>query len=850
MHSDAFVALEQWLPFPLARCLKNYRDLPETSAFERIDALTKAAEVMIKLLATMSSKFYLLDGAEDPRFRDAVQQISRASLGQWTGLLRLSLKPYQDKERTGLIACLFSFYEERRASEKPVADAVMALCSGTQGEVKKPGGKLTNAVILDVLVQFRNFVAHGAQLRDHEWAVLLENVLTLLGAILPRLDFFQRFILFYVEEVRVEKSGSEDLFMHKGRTCRGREIERRQVIGADSLQDQRLYLAEVDRDDHLHFAIDLSPFFLFQNCTECHAQQVFVFNSVKGKRIAYLSYQCGHRYDVDDIAGEFTDIYDFVRGKISLDNLFAGKVLGKDLDRAAAGVSEEERRRATALTRQARAQLNAGLSREARKILEDSVRLNPDGADTHYLIGLCQLLEQGDVRTAIDALKEAVRLEPHMAPADFVLAYIFFRLHAFALASTWIDAAISQDPSSQHYRQFREELPDLQDGVAEEQLDYIIEPEAKSDLAGLAQRVLSVEGDSRVKVRNWTDAIPPWRWIRGAPLLGSAAVSIGILTTVLLLQGDELTAAIAAQQVAIASIYWLGLYGVFLGSGLVGATFTKLLPVVAIPEDTFKRFYLRQCSFILGNSCPQEPGDGAPSVMEVLRKDWRHVLMAVAFFLMLLPLQYLCADDPFEFRVPVLARYFAYVFEAFAVSWMAGVAVLGLRFIPGFVGLPQRYFLGMPDSVSLRPLGSLFLQFALLASLVFTGALAQHYAFRTHATSSVASYAYIVVCLGLVASVLLLSQLVIRHALSQLKERKLTEYSYHVESAFDAFIKSPTAETYDRMARQKSYIKELKGLNTAGLPEGGILIMAALVLYLVGLTAGYLYLVTNGIWGV
>src|SRR5262249_9327322 len=157
---------------------------------------------------------------------------------------------------------------------------------------------------------------------------------------------------------------------------------------------------------------------------------------------------------------------------------------------------------------------------------------------------------------------------------------------------------------------------------------------------------------------------------------------------------------------------------------------------------------------------------------------------------------------PFAPRVPVLARYFAYAFEAYCVSWTAAFCILSLRFIPAFADLPQRYFVDMPDSVSLRPLGEMFLDYALLGGAVMPFFLFQHYVFRTYQTVPEINHLYVVVALVLIFFCLAVSQIVIRQSLTKLKNRRLVEFSYHVESAFDDFVKSPGKVTFDRLSEQ------------------------------------------------
>src|SRR5262249_23883109 len=135
---------------------------------------------------------------------------------------------------------------------------------------------------------------------------------------------------------------------------------------------------------------------------------------------------------------------------------------------------------------------------------------------------------------------------------------------------------------------------------------------------------------------------------------------------------------------------------------LLEKTYLRLLPAVNIPEDAFRRFFVRQSAYVLGGSC----GIQEPETQGCWRSSWQYdrpqLLLAALCFVPLLVLQYFCANDVFwPLTPPRIALLGAGVFQIYAFLWAAAFATPCPLFIPRFSSIPVRYFLGMPAELSL-----------------------------------------------------------------------------------------------------------------------------------------------------
>jgi hypothetical protein len=155
----------------------------------------------------------------------------------------------------------------------------------------------------------------------------------------------------------------------------------------------------------------------------------------------------------------------------------------------------------------------------------------------------------------------------------------------------------------------------------------------------------------------------------------------------------------------------------------------------------------------------------------------------------------------------------------------------------------------MPDSISLKPLGTFYLKIAALGSIAFTLFTCQHYLFRTHESVTIASIGFIIFVYSLFFAIMFFTQTMIMISLDKHRQRIITDYSYHIEEAYKTFLEKPTTDHFSNLLNHRNQLNYLKKeLSIAGLTKSGYLWFICLSLFEILLIAVYFYLVINKIW--
>jgi tetratricopeptide (TPR) repeat protein len=517
------------------------------------------------------------------------------------------------------------------------------------------------------------------------------------------------------------------------------------------------------------------------------------------------------------------------------------------------GPDPAQRERALLLERQAFAQLESGDFSEAVQRLDSVVQLVPDHPGGHYLRGLARLMMMEELPSAVEELERAVQLDPNQASACYALANIYEEVGRRDRVVAYLETAIAGSPENRDYRQMLDRVRSTEEPPADARpTREIIErlaPHVKRRLSELARTIFARDVTRKVSLDHWTTLLPPWSFLRPAPVARTALFTLSALVLVVLLHLPEWSTVRVVQQVVIWSLIAQGCLMPFLAGRLLQRTYAQLVPIVMMPEDAFRRFFLEQCTFLFGATANVQTESAAPSLRDQLLRNWPHLLVAGACFLGLLFFQYVCAaDHPTGFSPALVLRYISYVLQAYVLVWAIPFAIFGLWFIPRFGTLPLRYFLGMPDSVSLKTLGAYYLKLTFAGAMGYTVALFQHYVFRTHATSPIVSVSYIVICSAWLVLIMLVTQWQLYHALRRLKHRRLLEYSYHLEEAFERQMKQPSREAQASVDEHVRFMRQLRKLDTRALSTADFVKLALMSAALAGAVAAYAYAVRYGLW--
>jgi serine/threonine protein kinase len=521
----------------------------------------------------------------------------------------------------------------------------------------------------------------------------------------------------------------------------------------------------------------------------------------------------------------------------------------------AVGPTEDELQKAEQYYKQAFSSIDSGELTTAIDRLRDVVRLNPDSASAYYLLGLSYLMTDQNVEMAVGPLRRATELNRENDAANFVLANVYFEVQAFPLAATFADQALATRPANQSYRDFQRKVRDRLgsapsgDALKSQEIKYDLEPARRRRLSEVAEAIFHLQKTRQLSLSHWTELHYPWRLIRQRPLLGSMLIALVLYPVALALQFLSGDSTRPVQFAVVYVMVCLGLYGPFFLARLLEQTYVRLLPAVNMPEDAFRRFFIRQCAFILGGTCGLRDSEHHGRFRLSWQHNRLHLLIAALSLPPLLVLQYLCANDPFwPITWARLGLFASVVFEAYVAAWITPTAVLTVFFLPRFYNVPVRYFLGMPAELSLGAVGSLYVRWGWLGCVAYFFFLLQHYVFRTYHTVPVVSALYVLIGMWWLIAIVIATQYQLYRLLGRLKARKVLEYSYHVEASFERVMKKPTEQGFAELAAHQQFMKSLRAQSARGLSREDLLNFVLIVAVVLGMTALYGYLVISDIW--
>jgi len=846
MHVNDARKIIAELPFPIASAYKKYKSIIKDRWFERVAALVSVAESIVKFLAAISSKSLLVDGAPDENFRRELGNFTKSSLGHWVSLLRTSLKPYANLPKSELIEALSRWYDERLGSETEIKQAIEKLC--LVSDIQPPQGKIKNSSILSLLGQYRNKMAHGSRLSDEEYRIRHEAMETLINRVLAGLAFLSQFSLCFVEEAKTSKDHYE-LTLRVGR---GTDFDLKTVQSPVPIQEARLYLILFSESDAPLFALDLSPYAIFKYCPSCRDAQVFFYNSVSGRSLEYLSYGCGHHISLEDPTGDFAGIDQFLAGKIPLDALLKSKVIGREIGLGKIGPSRENRKKAARLSNLGREMLLQGLTTEALRLLAEAESLDIDSGTIKINLGLAMLADNQQPASVVQYASQACRLSPDSARIHYLCGRIFqfYGMHKSAEES--LRKAASLDPSNQLFRSAVNLLPDVV-AAGSKNPPETVAPEMVDKSLKLVHSLLSESTDDLAEIRMWITALPPWRWLRRKPFLYSSFFTAALLLVVFIFNYKIINPINSLRFVTIGMLVLWSVYLPFVVPKLLINLYHQLKAAVTLPTQTLSRWFLAEV-VSLGIYTNEEQS----SVRKNLKKDpfiltqfFLWMAASVVFYSIIV----YGIDPPGGFYwqqtgwVPGIIRYCLYFLEIYFLLWVPPFVIRAILIIPRFIRLPVRYFISMPDAVSIKPLGNFYLKLGALGAISFFFFAFQHYVAKTYLTTPLSSIGFILMNSMLFFVIVFVSQINILLLMAKLRKRKLVQFSFTLEEAFQTYMQECRGDKFKKLRELEENLDHLKKkLPRSGLSRPAFCLFLFLSVIIIGMLAAYFWLTFNGIW--
>ena len=310
------------LPLPLARLYRRVRN--GKTVADRHHTAYFLWEAALKLLGSAAVVAYAERPAHDPDLADALARLARPALGDWWALARRLVPILADDGDSGFLAIRDLLLGKTRADLPHVAELDAAICEALK-VAPVPRGKVRVSELFDRLVRYRNQeIGHGAlNQRPPEFygrvgRALLAGLVELLG----KLDVLAGRRLIYVEEVRLQKSGS---FLVERHLLAGEVAQRIESLewpaaaAARLPRPQQLYLDPTPSSDDFSDAPAASPSRLASLrpllVYEPKRDDVYFLNTRHHqRRCEYLCYTDGDHQDRDELEGEQRELLARVLG--------------------------------------------------------------------------------------------------------------------------------------------------------------------------------------------------------------------------------------------------------------------------------------------------------------------------------------------------------------------------------------------------------------------------------------------------------------------------------------------------------------------------------------------------------
>ena len=285
-------------PYPLVATYdRAFFQAPDPA--EAHEYLLDLFEVTLKYFTTIAVAQYFHDHAREPKINRDLLDLQRPSLGHWHGWLRDILALYRREGRTLVIPELDAFYRKKHDGAILNASKNLSRLMATMGygaPIGDPSGVSTEQFV-ELLVGYRNRLAHGARSSTHDRAAVADLLLPALRQLYSQMGVIAEYRLVYIRSVTLEfDQEGPHRYRHvvtylTGQTPRAAPNP---TLLEEAYPDKQLYV--LDRTSEFRPLLSLHPFFIFAHCVSCNREQTFVLNMSDANSQDYLGYQCTHHF--------------------------------------------------------------------------------------------------------------------------------------------------------------------------------------------------------------------------------------------------------------------------------------------------------------------------------------------------------------------------------------------------------------------------------------------------------------------------------------------------------------------------------------------------------------------------
>jgi WD40 repeat protein len=296
-------------PYPLAATY--HRALDSNALSWQYDALRDLLLLTLRYLASVMLSEYLGDTTRNDQVNRALTPLlNKISEGHWQGWLRHILNAYGKQPIA--VSEVAAFYGQKHRGNSELLRAYNSLRAilhmhkkgaAESSDKSKEHNVVTTEQFFNLVIEYRNFlVAHSVTPNEYERERMARILIPAINRLFAEMEFVTRYKLVYLTEVKrlpIQKK----LYDYSYIPMMGYRLPKKpqvEILGNDDPVPGRVYLLAAEGG--FKPLLELDPFIVYRSCELCGPgrQEVFMLNSVWGKNLDYLSYQCGHHSQDDD----------------------------------------------------------------------------------------------------------------------------------------------------------------------------------------------------------------------------------------------------------------------------------------------------------------------------------------------------------------------------------------------------------------------------------------------------------------------------------------------------------------------------------------------------------------------
>jgi len=268
------------VPFPISnQYLMFSRENDSTQKFRRLNLIF---EVTLKWTVSMLIAAYVHSRESEPNANAVLESgFARPSLGHWSSLVA-TLGRFDAVRHVFGADAAHDFFRPHRLIDESGRHSVIELCQH--------------------FVELRNrTVGHGALVSNYEYRILVAREEVYLYTLMNALRILRDTTSFLIMSADFDEFGGQENYMI--RTVRGYDFSDQEFVSPQRLSQGS---HEDIRYLHAHCSVsgtilNLYPFVYCGTCHECKMERFFFYNGVNSRRVIYISYDCGHTIEHDNL---------------------------------------------------------------------------------------------------------------------------------------------------------------------------------------------------------------------------------------------------------------------------------------------------------------------------------------------------------------------------------------------------------------------------------------------------------------------------------------------------------------------------------------------------------------------